>query len=181
MVNHDPIDSVASEMFPSQHAHYYDYVPFLPSSLTIAHLNVCSLLSDPNKLLLLGQLCNDSNCDAFVVTETWLNGFQSRCCNIPGYSFLHSPYTGSKTRGFGVGCFVQEKWSTEIIDTNYDLSAAESQALEFLAFKIRSDHYQSMVLAVYRSPSESNIANFDQALDKILHVLRSGSAILILM
>jgi hypothetical protein len=170
MGSHSLSDSATDELTPHMKAHYYDVVPPLPSEFLILHQNVRSLRSDMTKLTLLQQLMNDCMCDAFAVTETWLHDSAASVTHVPGYNFVHSVADTTKTKGFGIGCFIKSTFSYEIIEKNYSLTQDEASAIEFLAIDVRSCSFDCVLLVVYRSPSTS-CTYFLSALDSILLTL----------
>jgi hypothetical protein len=97
-------------------SHYYDAVPLLPTKFLLMHQNVRSIKSDSTKLALLQQLMYETRCDAFAVTETWLKDPEAASIYVPGYNFVYRGES-SKTKGFGIGCFLHEKYCFDVLSS----------------------------------------------------------------
>src|SRR6266481_3404305 len=146
--NYDPVnmEDFTADIFPNFPAHYYDYIPALPSEFTIIHQNVRDI-SSRNKFDEIALTIDRAyTCDAFVVTETWLDEHCAPLYNIAGYEFIHVHRpTGV---GGGVGVYVNNRWVLETIDVTLPTHLAN--CLEFLAIDLKFKDLNYIVLCIYR-------------------------------
>ena len=162
MGSSDPIAHIVGNRCVS---HFYDDFPLLPSSLTLAHLNVQSIISI-NKFTQLRDYIISSSCDVFSVSETWLTDSNASLYHISDYNFL-SKQSNFKSRGSGIGCYVRKCWSSSIVNVNVSLTDSESKAIEFLAVELINSSTRYLVLTLYRT--HTSLTAFLSALDKILY------------
>lgn len=126
-------------------------------NLNIIHQNIRSVYRNlPQFLLNLDNL----NVHVIVLTETWITD-SSDWIQVPGYNSFHSIRSG---KGGGVTILVKDFYESRQIDklliNNKDV---ESVGVEL---SLTSSKYY--IIGVYRSPSTSNLSNFNNTFFSLL-------------
>ena len=130
----------------------------LPTGLTLAHLNVCSLLRG-HKLDLLKKQVIDSGIDVFSVSESWLNdGVVDGLVKIEGYTIYRldrkwggNAREGTTKLGGGLACYVKSEMQTS--DTKYQHLNCSNRDLEMQWIHIKLINIRPIVvLNIYRPP-----------------------------
>lgn len=128
-------------------------------NLSIAHLNVRSLLGDYDDFL---DFFQSNLYNIFCVTETWLQD----CLvvpNIPGYSFFRVDRVRNKGRGGGVGIFVNDSIRSTVLNS---ISYANDD-IESIWINLAIGSKNISVGAIYR-PINSKVSKFVEELNDIL-------------
>ena len=110
-------------------------------NLTIAHINICSLL---NKLRDIHYLLHKHNIDILAVTETWLTAISTNSAIfLPGYDVHRFDRTSKK--GGGVCLYIRNKFKYRQLRTIFDIETA--------AIHLRLDGNPLNIICTYRPPS----------------------------
>lgn len=134
-----------------------DILPSTKNCLTLLTQNVRSINCNMPKFeVLLHRL--DISCDINILTECWLKN-TSIVPKLDGY--LHYHTKNNILQNDGVVVYVKE-------DLVVTVEEPELQDANCLVIKIGQEH---AIIAIYRSPANSNINNFIKSLDKILIML----------
>lgn len=145
--------------------HCKQYLSSYTSPLTILTQNIRSVFKNFDNLsIFLKRL--DINCDIIVLTECWL-AKQYYIPQIPGYCMYKSNSTTNQNDGVIV--YARDHLNVSIIEPKMNDCSR-------LLVKIGADF---AILAVYRSPSVTNVNNFTYSLNDTLQSLSSFKNIIL--
>lgn len=141
------------------------YLSSYTSPLTILTQNIRSVFKNfDNFSIFLKRL--DINCDIIVLTECWL-AKQYNIPQIPGYCMYKSNSTSNQNDGVIV--YAREHLNASVVEPNMDDCSR-------LLVKIGAEF---AILAVYRSPSFTNVNNFTNSLNDTLQNLSTFKNIIL--
>ena len=115
-------------------------------NLIVGHLNVNSICS---KFEEVADILNNNLLDIFALSETKIdNSYPDAQFSISDFSLYRADRTNN---GGGVMCFVNSNIPHR---PRYDI-AISTNNVESMVIEIKTPHYHSIVISVYRSPSVS--------------------------
>lgn len=127
--------------------------------LSIAHLNVRSLLGDYDNFL---DFFQSNLYNIFCVTETWLQDCLD-IPNIPGYDFFRVDRTRNQGRGGGIGMFVSDSMKSTLLSS----ISYVNDNIESIWINLSIGAKKISVGSIYR-PINSKVSKFVDELNDIL-------------
>lgn len=137
----------------------------LTSNIKILHMNIRSLNKNFDELVIyLRRIKLD--CDFILLTECWLSKVQNSLPSLPGY---HSHMSSYKNQNDGVVIYAKDNLNYEIL---------EPQLMESSGLMIK--YANTVVVAIYRSPSFKKVEIFLESLNNVLSSLTKDVSVAII-
>lgn len=127
-----------------------------------------------NKIEHLEILLKSDNIDIACFTEHWLKNYETKTCNISGYS-LCSIFCRSNFNNGGTAIFCKNDLKNCIKTIDCLKKFCAEKIIEVCGIEITLPKKIIKVISLYRSPVDSNLELFFKELDKILHLVCSNN------
>ena len=115
------------------------------------------------------------NFSAIGISETNLDEEQGSLYNIPGYNSIFQSKIGGKTKGSGIGLYLQEN----LIYTHCTELSQCTKNLETLFVKITSLASPILLGVIYRPPSANSVQSSIDELESLIKKLPSSTRLIL--